>query len=425
MTDASSDRPQPETVQPARMPAGYQITVCPGCSTAFRVSEAQLKAAAGQVRCGMCLTLFDGVEALSTIAPVDFAQQKKALEALDNMVSELLADDRVVEPNTAPPVMPPQAPVAVPAAGAEEPGVPLLEPAALLPEAPAATVGEAPPPAEPQRFEPEPATAEHSEPVPSGPVPSDPVPSDPVPSDPAPGDPAPGKAVNGNLVSSTAASSSGEPLSLPVSKNAVSEGPVPKDAQPREASQVQVASTDASSAGPISAEVRAEAAALARKVSLRPPRGLWLGFVLVPLGLLLVASFAVWLQFDSLARSEFRPVLERICAGVGCELPERRALDQIKVESLTLGPAPDQPGKLSVRFLLVNKAPFEQRFPTLELRFSTVVGGLVAGHRFLPLDYLNGEAAALRAMPIDTPIQVEHIIPEPGSFAVNYTIDLR
>lgn len=437
MTDASTDRPQADHSESPSLPAGYQITVCPSCSTAFRVSEAQLKAAAGQVRCGMCLTLFDGVEALSTIPPVGFAQQKEALEAIDSLIAELLVDDRVVESNSEPPVVPPQA-----------------------------AASEAAPSPEPPKFEPEPPVPAQPEPQPvqaaQAPVlevvdterleeRGSPV---AVPSNPASSD-----AAAGDLVSSTAHSPSAEPSALPAPEEAEAMDAPLQDVQPTEVAPAAAASKDprsrratpkratpkkSSSKTPaptrsettsassqvaptetLSAEARSAAAALARRISLRPPRRLWLGFVLVPFGLLVVASFAIWLQFDSLARSEFRPALVRICAGVGCQLPERRALDQIKVESLKFSPASDQPGKLRVRISMVNKAPFEQRFPTLELRFSTVVGGLVAGHRFLPAEYLVGESAALIDMPVNTPIQFERIIPEPGPHAVNYTLDLR
>lgn len=40
------------------------ITRCPACSTAFRVTEPQLRARAGQVRCGRCGTMFDALAAL-------------------------------------------------------------------------------------------------------------------------------------------------------------------------------------------------------------------------------------------------------------------------------------------------------------------------------------------------------------------------
>ena len=41
------------------------ITRCPACATAFRVTEQQLQAREGQVRCGRCSTLFDALAALS------------------------------------------------------------------------------------------------------------------------------------------------------------------------------------------------------------------------------------------------------------------------------------------------------------------------------------------------------------------------
>ena len=41
------------------------VTRCPACATAFRVTEPQLRARAGQVRCGRCGTLFDALAALS------------------------------------------------------------------------------------------------------------------------------------------------------------------------------------------------------------------------------------------------------------------------------------------------------------------------------------------------------------------------
>ena len=40
------------------------VTRCPGCATAFRVLPGQLAARGGQVRCGKCNTVFDGIAAL-------------------------------------------------------------------------------------------------------------------------------------------------------------------------------------------------------------------------------------------------------------------------------------------------------------------------------------------------------------------------
>jgi predicted Zn finger-like uncharacterized protein len=47
-------------------PEMSMMTRCPACGTAFRVSEQQLGARAGQVRCGRCDTLFDAIATLSS-----------------------------------------------------------------------------------------------------------------------------------------------------------------------------------------------------------------------------------------------------------------------------------------------------------------------------------------------------------------------
>jgi predicted Zn finger-like uncharacterized protein len=46
-----------------------KFTRCPGCKTIFRVTSAQLAMRGGQVRCGHCRAVFDGVAALLSLAP--------------------------------------------------------------------------------------------------------------------------------------------------------------------------------------------------------------------------------------------------------------------------------------------------------------------------------------------------------------------
>ena len=51
-------------------------TRCPGCTTIFRVTEAQLALREGQVRCGHCRTVFNGREQLISLAPAADAEQE-------------------------------------------------------------------------------------------------------------------------------------------------------------------------------------------------------------------------------------------------------------------------------------------------------------------------------------------------------------
>src|SRR5437764_1408485 len=46
-----------------------QYTRCPGCKTIFRVMPEQLAMRGGNVRCGHCKKVFDGVAALISLAP--------------------------------------------------------------------------------------------------------------------------------------------------------------------------------------------------------------------------------------------------------------------------------------------------------------------------------------------------------------------
>lgn len=49
--------------------AEERFTRCPGCKTIFRVTPQQLAMRAGQVRCGHCHTVFDGIAAQVSLAP--------------------------------------------------------------------------------------------------------------------------------------------------------------------------------------------------------------------------------------------------------------------------------------------------------------------------------------------------------------------
>ncbi len=69
--------------------AEEKFTRCPGCGTIFRVTPPQLALRAGQVRCGHCRTVFDGVASLVSLAP-----------QLRNANSEPDVDDPALGPPT-------------------------------------------------------------------------------------------------------------------------------------------------------------------------------------------------------------------------------------------------------------------------------------------------------------------------------------
>jgi predicted Zn finger-like uncharacterized protein len=74
------------------------VTRCPACTTVFRVTPQQLQAHQGQVRCGRCMTVFDGFGTLATLPdqqpeepaaklPASFANDGGAHAAAENTSS--------------------------------------------------------------------------------------------------------------------------------------------------------------------------------------------------------------------------------------------------------------------------------------------------------------------------------------------------
>jgi predicted Zn finger-like uncharacterized protein len=159
----------------------------------------------------------------------------------------------------------------------------------------------------------------------------------------------------------------------------------------------------------------------------RRPWGRWLGWGLLNLiALLALAAQYVTYNFDELARQdEYRPWLERICPAVGCQLPPRVDISQIKSSNLVVRSHPDFAGALVVDAIIYNRAPFAQPFPLLEVRFADLQGQTLARRTFKPGEYLSGELAGQREMPSQIPIHIALDILDPGITAVNYSLSFR
>jgi predicted Zn finger-like uncharacterized protein len=84
-------------------------TRCPGCTTIFRVMEAQLALRDGQVRCGHCRTVFNGREQLVSLAPPQDNEQEYD-ELAQGPPTVTLRSARALDPpppETLPPETPP------------------------------------------------------------------------------------------------------------------------------------------------------------------------------------------------------------------------------------------------------------------------------------------------------------------------------
>ncbi|MFR0691088.1 DUF3426 domain-containing protein [Enterobacterales bacterium AE_CKDN230030158-1A_HGKHYDSX7] len=153
-------------------------------------------------------------------------------------------------------------------------------------------------------------------------------------------------------------------------------------------------------------------------------RLLWL--LLVLLALAGLAGQYIAYHFEELARQDqYRPWFAQACPELGCTLPSKVDVEQIRSSNLVVRSHPDFSGALVVDAIIYNRANFSQPFPLLEMRFADLNGQLIASRRFKPSEYLSGELAGQSEMPPQTPIHISLDILDPGPKAVNYSLSFH
>lgn len=150
----------------------------------------------------------------------------------------------------------------------------------------------------------------------------------------------------------------------------------------------------------------------------------WLLLCLLALGGL--AAQYLYFNFDHLARHpQFRPWFEQACPHLGCQMPSRVDIEQIRSSNLTVRNHPSQPGALKIDAIIYNRADFVQPFPLLELSFEDMNNLVLAQRSFRPAEYLGGELAGSRDMPPQTPIHIALEVVDPGTQATNYRLAFK
>ena len=138
--------------------------------------------------------------------------------------------------------------------------------------------------------------------------------------------------------------------------------------------------------------------------------------------IILCAQFA-WYNYGKLAQyEELRPVYQKACELLKCQLPDLIDTTQIKSQNLIVRSHPTARKALIIDAVIVNQAPYEQPFPNMALYFSDLNNKIVAQRLFEPSEYLAGEVKEWTGMPKGTPIHISLEILDPGNDAVNYTV---
>ncbi len=150
--------------------------------------------------------------------------------------------------------------------------------------------------------------------------------------------------------------------------------------------------------------------------------------LLLKTGILLLGALALLMQYlyfnvDVLGKQVTqRPWLEKFCRVTGCDLPTLKDSSLIRSSDLVVRTHPGAAGALLVSAVLVNDAPFQQPFPTLQLVFQDLQGAVVAKRSFAPHEYVRGELTGATRMPVRQPVRLELEILDPGETAVSFAL---
>jgi predicted Zn finger-like uncharacterized protein len=150
---------------------------------------------------------------------------------------------------------------------------------------------------------------------------------------------------------------------------------------------------------------------------------LWsLGSVLL---VALLAGQFVYFYSSVLARDPvLRPAILEVCAWLGCEIGPAHDVRLIELAETTIAPHPSYLGALRIRASLVNRAPYAQPLPLMEVTLTDSQGKALARRLFKPADYLEPNQARTDSMAPNVVVGALIDVKTPDEAAVGYEIQL-
>ncbi|MDG1444276.1 MAG: zinc-ribbon and DUF3426 domain-containing protein [Pseudomonadales bacterium] len=150
---------------------------------------------------------------------------------------------------------------------------------------------------------------------------------------------------------------------------------------------------------------------------------LWAAFSLF-LILSLLLQFG-WFNRNELSqRLELRDVYLQICERVQCQLTDFVDGSALTISDLVVRSHPTLDRSLVVDAILRNSARYQQKFPNLQLQFSDITGRAIASREFVPDEYLGGELTGRVYIPAATEVRLSLEIVDPGPEAVGHALSV-
>ena len=140
--------------------------------------------------------------------------------------------------------------------------------------------------------------------------------------------------------------------------------------------------------------------------------------------LALTASLFVeytWFNRNELLRNpQLRPLITQFCSVADCGPMNLREPGEIEMTTRNIYTHPNVKNALMISGTLINHAPFEQPYPNILIDFSNVRGEVTASRIFTPEDYLQIKLSSLKPLAPNVSIDFTMEIQDPGKNAMTY-----
>ena len=159
----------------------------------------------------------------------------------------------------------------------------------------------------------------------------------------------------------------------------------------------------------------------------KPKKRYWLFWGLFDLlAVCTLAGQYIYFNFDQLSQQEeWYPVLNAVCAPIGCTIKGPPLSVAIITEQLVVRSAPSHKNVLAVDAVIRSRAKIPIPYPLVELRFTNKANQTVASRVFKPEEYLSGEMKNIQFMQPGQPTHFGLHVVDPGKHAVNYSLQFR
>jgi len=155
-----------------------------------------------------------------------------------------------------------------------------------------------------------------------------------------------------------------------------------------------------------------------------PRRALWAtASALLALALMTQAAFYYRGEIAVLFPG-VRPVLAKLCARLGCDVPLPRRAQLISIEASDLQADPANPGVMVLTATLRNRAAFTQSFPSLELTLTDTLDQPLARRVLAARDYLDRRTRVEAGLPGNSELPVKVYMQASSLKATGYRLYL-